>query len=108
MHLYITMALCTWRKDWPPTYDAIRMSMFNVHNELINFHAPFSCRHPFQGPEEYQCHTTTNMTHTACKELQMETLVWDEFKIESENDKPFSLCRMNIDCRQKKVKYVVT
>lgn len=102
MRIYFAMALCVWRDDWPPRSDVVRLSVFQTHNELIDFTTPFTCRHPPEGPEELQCYTTINSTHSECVHYSYELrdIPSGTIKIQAADTsrESFSLCRLDLHC----------
>ena len=102
MRIYFAMALCAWRSDWPPHSNAIRLAIFEIHNELVDFATPFTCRHPPEGPEELQCYTTTNITHSECAyySSELRDILSDTIKIKARgtSNESFSLCRLDLHC----------
>ncbi len=94
------MALCMWRDDWPPHSEDVRRGILE-YNEF-DLTKPFTCRHPPEGPEEFQCYTTVNITYSKCVyySSMLRDILPGTIKIQPPNSSRqlFSLCRLDLHC----------
>lgn len=102
MRVYIVLALCMWRDDWPPDSDDVRMALFRSYNALVDFTAPFICQHPREMPWQLECGTLVNMTHTQCLRFKsdLSKVPPDTIKVSAPDDSrgAFSLCSVALHC----------
>lgn len=98
------MALCMWRDDWPPHPNAVRLAIFQTHNELVDFTANFTCLHSPEKPEKLQCYTTTNITHSECEHYSyyLKDILSGTIKIKTTDAsrESFSLCKLDLHCNK--------
>lgn len=100
MNILFAMALCEWRGDWPPTMSSVHTLLSGLDQQFTNH--TLCCRHPPQGPEEYQCTLTGQFTHQECKAIKMELETLDARSLTigaPDTNVDFSLCRLDVHCQ---------
>ena len=108
MRVCFALALCMWRNDWPPETKRIRESIvetFDVLRIPYEMDRVMDCWHPPQGPEEYRCFSSMNITYAECWVIKskLNSLPSKTITVASndEHSPEFKLCRLEMMCAKK-------